>query len=263
MPFAPINGVDLHYVEQGHGTPVVLVHGFPLDSRIFARQIDSLSGKFRVVAPDLRGFGQSRSVEPFTIPSLADDVHRLLRHLGALPCVLAGLSMGGYVSLAFADKYAADLKGLILIDTKSEADTDEAKQNRLKMADLARTQGSGPVAEQMFPKMLAPETPKRLPHVAATLRTIMQQCPAKTIEHACLAMKDRADYTPLLTRLDVPGLIVVGANDAIAPPKIAQQMQQNLKKAGLALIPNAGHIPTMEQPDDVSGAIRSFVESVR
>src|SRR5215218_4015337 len=135
MPQRSVNGTTLNYLEQGTGTPLVLLHGFPLDSRIWREQIAALSDRFRVIAPDLRGFGQSKSDDAFTMQSLADDVHALLADRGALPAILGGLSMGGYVALAYAKKYPSDLRGLALIDTKAEADTPEGKQGRQKMIE--------------------------------------------------------------------------------------------------------------------------------
>src|SRR2546423_4475950 len=121
------NGTTLSYQERGQSARnVVLLHGFPLDSRMWEAQLAALGnatgagGAYRVIAPDLRGFGQSKSDTPFTIESLADDIHALLSAVGALPTVLVGLSMGGYVALAYAKKYPADLRGVVLVDTKAE-----------------------------------------------------------------------------------------------------------------------------------------------
>src|SRR4051794_16033318 len=124
---APLSDI-LPYTDRGRGEPLVLLHGFPLDRRMWDAQTEKLSDHYRVIAPDLRGFGQSRRSDPFTIESLADDTHLFLEQLAAAPCVLAGLSMGGYVALAYAKKYAADLRGLVLVDTKAEADSPQAKE---------------------------------------------------------------------------------------------------------------------------------------
>src|SRR5439155_15735423 len=157
MPARTVNGAALYYEESGKGTPLVLLHGFPLDCRVWAKQRPALADRFRVITPDLRGFGQSKSSDSFSIESLADDVHELLKTIGALPCILGGLSMGGYVTLAFAKRYPTDLRGLVLIDTKAEGDTADGKAAREKMIQLAREKGSKAVAEQMMPKMLAPD----------------------------------------------------------------------------------------------------------
>src|SRR3954471_5470103 len=142
-PATPGSLLDaLPYTDRGRGAVLVLLHGFPLDRRMWDAQVEKLSDHYRVVAPDLRGFGQSRRSDPFTIESLADDTHLFLEQLAATPCVLAGLSMGGYVALAYAKKYPADLRGLILMDTKAESDTPQAKEGRAKMIELARSSGA-------------------------------------------------------------------------------------------------------------------------
>jgi pimeloyl-ACP methyl ester carboxylesterase len=256
---------SLSYDESGKGLPVVLLHGFPLDARVWKAQRAALGeqgGRFRVITPDLRGFGKSKSTEPFTIESLADDVHALLKEIGALPCVLGGLSMGGYATLAFANKHPRDLRGLILTDTKAEADTADGKQARDKMIALVREKGSKAVAEQMMPKMLAPDTATTRPAVAQELRAIMEACPPKTIEHALLAMRDRPDRTGELSSIAVPTLIIVGEHDAITPPKVAQDMHKATPKSQLVIVQGAGHMAPMEQPEQVNRALRDFVAKI-
>lgn len=243
--------------------PVVLLHGFPLDNTMWSAQLDALAAAgHRVIAPDLRGFGKSTSDAPFTLESLADDVHALLSEIGALPCALAGLSMGGYVALAYAKKYPNDLRGLILIDTKAEADTAEAKQGRQKMIDLVRTDGARAVADQMMPKMLAKESAEQRPQVARALRRIMEACPAKTIEHALAAMRDRPDRSGELSSIKAPTLVVVGESDAITPPAVAESMAQKIPGAQLVTVRGAGHMSPMEQPEQVNRALRGFLQTL-
>lgn len=266
MPGHHVNGTTLWVAERGSTSEknlptLVLVHGFPLDSRMWAAQLQALSDHARVIAPDLRGFGQSKSEGPFTIESLADDLHALLAEMNALPCVLAGLSMGGYVALAFAKKYAADLRGLILVDTKAEADTAEQKQGRQKMIDTARSPaGAAAVAEQMLPKMLAKDAATRRPGQAQELRRIMEGCPPKTIENALAAMRDRPDRSGELASIRVPTLILVGDGDQITPPAVAETMAKAIPGAQLAVVHGAGHMAPLEQPEQVNRAIRQFLE---
>jgi pimeloyl-ACP methyl ester carboxylesterase len=259
MPSRTVNGTTLNYEEAGHGMPVVLLHGFPLDSRVWAKQIEGLADRFRVVTPDLRGFGKSPSAEAFTLASLAGDVHALLAAIGALPAVFGGLSMGGYVALEYVKKFPSDLKGLMLIDTKAEGDTPEGKEARNKMIELVRSKGSPAVAEQMMPKMLAPDAAQSRPQVARELRSIMEACPALTIEHALAAMRDRNDHTADLPSIAEPTLILVGDADAITPPKVAQTMHEAIPRSQIAIIQGAGHMAIMEQPDQVNRAIRDFL----
>ncbi len=262
MPKRVVNGAALSYEERGHGTAVVLLHGFPLDSRIWKEQCSALSRKYRIITIDLRGFGQSQASDAFTMESLADDVHEILNELGALPCVLGGLSMGGYVSLAYIRKYPMDLSGLMLIDTRAEGDTPEGRQGREKMIQLARQSGSKAVADQMMPKMLAPDEAATRPGVARTLRAIMEACPPLTIEHALAAMRGRPDQTESLASISVPTLILVGNSDAITPPEVARKMQERIPQSVIEVIKGAGHMSPMEQPQQVTGAMERFLSGL-
>ena len=261
MPTREINGVQLHYTEQGSGSPILLVHGFPLDSRMWEAQIPVLaSAGRRVVAPDLRGFGRSQSDRPFTLEALADDLHALMQDLRALPFVLAGLSMGGYVSLAYMRKYPADVRGLVLIDTKAEADTTEGTQGREKMIELVGKEGATAVADQMMPKMLAKDAAEQRPQVAAALRRIMEACPSQTIGHALAAMRDRPDRSGELSAVSVPTLVIVGDSDAITPPSVAESMARKIPGAQLVVVRGAGHMSPMEQPEQVNRGLKGFLE---
>lgn len=260
MPTVTVNDNTIHYTDCGKGTPLVLVHGFPLDSRIWDEQARSLCNNFRVIVPDLTGFGQSKAARPFSIASLAEDLHAMLKQIDALPCVLAGLSMGGYVAFEYEVKYPTDLQGLILVDTRCEADTAEGRAGRIRMAEVARAQGSSAIADQMEPKMTAPDIPTRKPQVVSRLRQIMEQCPSETIANALMAMHDRADYRDKLASISVPVLVVVGDCDVISPPALAKAMVNEMPHAQLAIIPNAGHMAPIEEPQQVTEAIRSFVQ---
>ena len=263
MPARNVNGTSISYEECGSGSPpIVLLHGFPLDARVWSAQRDALSKNNRIITPDLRGFGKSSSADTFTMESIADDVHALLQHLAALPVILGGLSMGGYAALAYAKKYPTDLKGLILIDTRAEADTPEGREGRQKMIDAVRAKGSVAAAEAMMPKMLAPDTPTKSPDVARALRTIMESQPPRTIENALVALRDRPDYRKDLPSIAVPTLILVGELDAITPPAMAETLKKNIRNSQLVVIPAAGHMTPMEQPEDVNRAIGDFVRTI-
>jgi pimeloyl-ACP methyl ester carboxylesterase len=259
MPFQSIHGFELFFTDQGAGPTVALIHGFPLDSRMWDAQAAELSDCCRVIRPDLRGFGRSASQVPFSIESLADDLHELLKAIKAMPVVLAGLSMGGYVALAYARKYPTDLRGMILVDTRADGDTPEGKANRQKMIALARQSGSEAIADVMLPRLLAPDAPRSRPQVAKALRSLMESCPPKTIEHALMAMRDRPDQTPFLASIPVPTLIIVGDADAITPPEVARAMHEQVPNSHLEVIRGAGHMAPMEQPAQVNQAIRHFM----
>lgn len=262
MAQASINGATIHYQAHGKGPAILLLHGFPLDSRMWNAQAEALSDAYRVVRMDLRGFGQSTSPGAFSIEMLADDVSALTRKLDLCPLVLGGLSMGGYVALAFARKYPMDLAGLVLVDTKAAGDSAEVKESRERMAELARTRGAMAVAEQMEPTLLAPGTRGRKPHVHETLRTMMESCPPETIAQACLAMRDRRDMQDELPSIPCPTLIICGNQDVITPPEVARQMQQAIPRSHLEIIPGAGHLTPIEEPAAVTTALRQFLEKV-
>ena len=237
MQRAALSTVELAYTDRGTGPPVLLVHGFPLDHTMWSSQIDALAERWRVIAPDLRGFGQSPlgNADPqagISMERYADDLAELLDALGiGEPVVLAGFSMGGYVAWQFIRKHAARLRGLIQCDTRAAADTEEAKAGRLKMAENVAEWGSARVAEMMGPKLLAPRTFERKPDVVAAVRQVVERTSPAAIAAAQRGMAARPDMTSFLPAIKVPTLIVVGAEDAISPP---QEM-----KAMAAAIPNA------------------------
>lgn len=260
MPTQSINGGMIHYEESGSGDPLVLLHGFPLDSRMWEAQRADLSSRARVITPDLPGFGKSSPPAPFTIESMADDIHVFLQAIGALPCILGGLSMGGYVALNYVLKYPSDLRGLILVDTRSEAENEQGKQGRQKMIDLVRASGPKAVADQMQPKMLSRDTVEHRPAQVRILRQMMEACPAKTIEYALAAMRNRRDVSGDLSSIKVPTLILVGDADSITPPSMAEAMQQKISGSQRLIIQGAGHMSPLEQPAQVNRAIRNFLD---
>jgi pimeloyl-ACP methyl ester carboxylesterase len=256
LPSLAINNATIHYTDRGQGSNLVLLHGFPLDQRIWRHQSDDLSSDFRVIAPDLPGFGKSTSGGAFSMASLADDVHSLLKKIGALPCILGGLSMGGYVALAFAAKYAADLRGLILTDCRSNADTPEQRAGRDRMIQTAREKGSAAIADEMLPKLMAANAS---PELVQEIRQMCEACPAETIQRALAGMRDRPELTRALSLLSIPGLIIVGEQDVLAPVELAQVMQKALAGSKLKIIPDCGHLTLVEKPAETTSAIRGFL----
>jgi len=263
MPQVNVNGQNISYDERGRGLPLVLVHGFPLDNRIWEAQLAALSDKYRVIAPDLPGFGKSQPPKAFTMDSLADSLHAFLTQIKALPCALAGLSMGGYMSFAYERKYPTDLKAFILVDTKAEADTPDGKAGRNKMIETARTSGSKPIAATMLPKMITSQSQQSRPQLAAQVNAIMEACPAQTIEHALAAMRDRNDFRDCLPSVAEPTLIIVGDADPITPPAVAESMNKAIPHSRLVIIKGAAHLSTMEQPEQVNQALRAFLSSLK
>jgi len=262
MPKQTVNGTAIFYQEQGHGQPLVLLHGYPLDSRLWEHQLADLSNQYRIIAPDLRGFGQSTGGGTFTIESQADDIHALAGTLNLGKFVLAGLSMGGYITLAYCRKYPSTLLGVGLIDTRAEGDTSEGRQNREKAIELVQLQGSKAIADQMLPKLLAPDTINHRPHLAAAVRQMIENCPPQTIATALAAMRDRPDQAEFLPSLADPTFIIVGDQDTITPPVIADAMHRAIPESQLVVIRGAGHLSPLEQPQQVNRALRGFLQQL-
>ncbi len=260
----PVGGIDFAYDEHvKNGTvPLLLVHGFQLDRRIWAEVAPRLGLDRTVVSVDLPGFGQSKTDKMFTIPTLADHLVAFMDAIHHRRFILAGLSMGGYVALDLAGRYADRLAGLVIVDSKADGDNPDQKANRQRMIDLVRSQGSKAIAKEMLPNMVAPDTLRIQPHVADQLRQIMEACPAKTIETALAAMRDRPDYNAVLDHLTLPTLILVGEHDVITPPKMASSMANRCKTAEARIIPDAGHMSPMENPAVVARLIGEFAGAI-
>jgi pimeloyl-ACP methyl ester carboxylesterase len=260
MPTATINGMSMNWTDNGTGRPLVLMHGFPLDARMWREQVEGLSSRFRVIAPDFRGFGKSANEGPFTLDQLADDVHALVQHLKLGPVALAGLSMGGYVALAYVTKYPATLSSLLLIDTKAEADGTEARQNRDRMIAIAKEKGSKPIAEAMLGKLIAEETAKSRPAIGRQLREMMEDQKPASIAHALAAMRNRPDRTEMLASIAVPTLVIVGEKDAVTPVDVAKKMAERIPRAEFKIVPGVGHMSPVEDAETVNREILRFLQ---
>jgi 3-oxoadipate enol-lactonase len=262
MKSIQIGNTAWHYEEKGTGPAIVLVHGFPMDHRIWLEQLAGLGKSFRVIAVDLKGFGKSRSNEAFTIDSMADDLVQFMDQIQATPCVLAGLSMGGYIALSVAARHPQALRGLVIVSSKAEADTQQGREGRQKTAELAQKSGSKPVGEQMLPKVLSEQTMKSNPQLVSALRQIMESCPPNTIANASFAMRDRADRTADLPSLIMPVLVILGENDGLIPLSAGQQLAGACKQGQFVAIPKAGHMAPMESPEAVNAVIAGFMAKV-
>jgi pimeloyl-ACP methyl ester carboxylesterase len=249
------------YLEAGRGRPVVLVHGFPLSKAMWQPQVDALASVARVLVPDLPGFGGSRGFDgPPTVEAMADRVAEFLTAVGVRePAVVGGLSMGGYVTLAFARRHSGRLAGLILADTKAEADDETGKANRDKMIVLARESGPGAVVDQMMPKLVGAGTMAREPQVAERLRAIALEQSGAALADALLAMRNRPDSGPGLAAIGVPTLVVVGAEDTLTPPEKAEYLARAIPGAKLVVIPGAGHVANLEAPQAFNAAVVDFL----
>jgi pimeloyl-ACP methyl ester carboxylesterase len=269
MHRAVLSTAELSYLDRGKGLPVLLVHGFPLDHTMWNAQIEALSDRCRIIAPDLRGFGQSSlgDADPHVGVSMeryADDLVELLDALAIdEPIVLAGFSMGGYVAWQFVRHHARRLRALMQCDTKAVADTDEARAGRIKMAEQISEWGSARVAEMMGPKLLARKSFDSKPDVVAAVRRVVETTSPAAIAAAQRGMAARPDMTELLSRILVPTLVLVGQEDVISPRAEMRSIAAAIPNAQFVEIPGAGHMTTMENPEAVNAALRSFLKEIK
>lgn len=251
------------YDELGQGVPLVLIHGYPLNRMIWEAQWEGLSEHARVIAPDLRGFGESEMVRGTTeIDTYADDLREFLDALGISErAVIGGLSMGGYVAMAYLRRYPDHVAGLILANTKATADTMEGKAGRDRNIVVAREKGAEEIAEAMLPKIMAPATYTSKPELVAQVKTIMTSCSVPGIVGALEAMRDRPDSTPTLLEFSEPALIIAGAEDQLMSGADQENMRQAARNSTLVTIPGAGHLTPMEQPEAFNNAVAEFLRT--
>lgn len=254
-----VNGIQMSYADRGTGLPILFVHGFPLDGALWLPQLDALSDEYRVIVPDLRGFGDSTPSQDVTMERYADDLRALLNELEIDHVVLAGLSMGGYVAFAFYRKYPDRVRGLVLVDTRAQADSDEARANRATTAQKVKEHGAASLADDMLDKLLSPATFENQPDLVQTARAMMARQPVEAIVAALQGMAERPDSRPLLGDISVPTLIVVGADDTITPVADAESMADAIPGSKLVIIPNAAHLSNLEQPQAFNQALREFI----
>jgi pimeloyl-ACP methyl ester carboxylesterase len=259
-----VRDIYLNVVEAGAGPPLLLVHGFPLDHTMWESQIGELAGDARVVAPDLRGFGASDAGgDIVSMEDFADDLAALLDALAVKePLVFCGLSMGGYIAWQFFRRHRARLRGLILCDTRAEADTPAAAEARRVSAQRVLREGVGFLAEAMLEKLFAAETRQRRPEVVEATRRVMLAASPQGVAAALRGLAARPDASAWLPRMDLPTLVVCGQEDAISTVAEMRGIAARLPQARLVEVAGAGHMSPVEQPQAVNEAIRQFLATL-
>jgi pimeloyl-ACP methyl ester carboxylesterase len=260
---AQVNGVTLAYDDKGNGLPIVLLHAFPLNRTMWAPQVAGLSHRFRVISIDLRGHGQSDA--PFwrySLEQYALDVKELLAGLKIAKAVFVGLSMGGYLEFTLYRLFPELILGLVFADTRAEADKPEQRHWRFTLAQQTGATGASAVIADMLPKLLAPKTYTRDPDLVERVRAMQAAAPAQGIIGDLMAMAERPDSVPLLSTINVPTLVIVGEEDALTPPADARRIANNIAGAELIVIPDAGHLSNLEQPDRFTAAVEEFADRV-
>lgn len=246
-----VNDIQLAYTRRGQGMPLVLLHGYPLDHHLWDEVVPFLEDTFDVILPDLRGFGESTTVNSFySMDDFASDVAGLLDQLGIQKASIVGHSMGGYVALAFARLYPERVSGLGLVSSQVLADPPDRKEGRYKSAAEVAEKGIGGVVETMTPKFTPNEKLQ-----AFARQSMEQQAPTAYIG-ALKAMAERRDSTPLLSSFRFPVVLIHGDADSLIPIDRAREVKAALPQAHLVEISGGGHMPMMEAKEQTAEALK-------
>jgi pimeloyl-ACP methyl ester carboxylesterase len=258
-PRTRTTATGIAYEVSGSGDPVVLIHGYPLDRSAMADVGEILARSHTVLNPDLRGFGASRTPidGDLSMERHADDLALLLDEEGIAAATMIGLSMGGYVALAFAERHPGRLTALGLVGSKTESDSAEGKEGRDSQAAQILAQGRESIVAGFQSALLGEDAPSL---VRGRLRTMIEATRYETYVAALAAMRDRPDRSSVLADLDVPVAVVAGGQDPLVPPAVARAVADRARNGSLTIVPRAGHLVTMEDPKGVVEGLASILE---
>jgi pimeloyl-ACP methyl ester carboxylesterase len=258
-----VRGIEIAYDDVGSGPSVVLLHGYPFNRSMWREQVEELRQNHRIIVPDLRGHGESAVTPgPATMESMALDVASLLETLNISRATIGGLSMGGYVALAFYRLFPLRVRSLVLADTRPQEDTDEGKQNREQQAEKAMKEGMEGIADAMLPKLLAPETVAERPDTVRRVREMILGTEPEGAASVLRGMAVRKDNTSFLSRIIAPTLILVGSNDAITPVADSELMHREIGGSRLRIMEGAGHVSNLERPEEFNRELVKFINDV-
>lgn len=257
---ADINGSSMAVHDGGSGTPLVLLHGFPMSSAIFVPIRPTVERIARLITPDLRGFGESEApAGGYGMDDLADDVVAVADLLGLDRFVLGGHSMGGYVTFRVASRHRDRLAGLVLIDTRAGADAPEGVERRRSAIEAIEHGRRQVFLDGFLHGLVGSTTRSSRTHVVETVLAMAASVPDHVLTGCLRGMMERPDSRGLLAELDLPALVLVGAEDTLTPPDEAQAMVDALPRGQLVVVPDAGHTPTLEQPAEAGSALAAFL----
>ena len=261
---ALINGINLVYEDAGSGPAVLLIHGFPLCRKMWRPQWNKLplSG-YRVIAPDLRGFGESDAPDgPYDMGLYADDLVGLMDHLEIEKAVIGGMSMGGYVLFNLLERYPERVRGAMFITTRANADDEAGKARRLQLANDVRKFGPQVVADSFEKLLFAPGTQDERPKLMEEVYGWMVNTSSAGLAGGLLAMRERKDYSPLLGSFKVPALAIGAEQDQAAPPATSRAIAAGIPGCRLAIIPATGHLANLEDVKAFNAPVLDFMASL-
>ncbi len=263
-----VAGTNWHVVDSGSGPVILLVHGYPLDHSMWRFQIAGLSDQYRVIAPDLAGFGKSElnsiqqrdDLKAGSMAMMADELAAMLDSLNIdEPVVFCGLSMGGYVGWEFFKRHRIRLRGLIACDTRAAADTPEVARGRRIVAETVLRKGSQEIAEGLIGKLFGVRSREIAPERIVEMQNVIGSAKREAVAAASYAMARRADSTGLLPQLDLPALIVVGEQDTISTVEEMRGIADAISDARFVVLEDAGHMAPLECPERFNTVVKKFL----
>lgn len=251
------------YSDSGRGIPVVMIHGHPFDRSMWHPQVAALQNNYRMITFDLRGYGESNETSAVTdFSDFASDLLSLLDHLEIPSAVVMGLSMGGQIALETWYQARERVLALILADTFSGLDSPQNKQLRYDTANRVLIDGMDSYAEELLPRMVAPQTLSGNARVVRHVSDMMKNTPPWGAAAALRSRAERRDYTPYLTEIDIPVQIIVGAEDEFTPVADALFMHERIRNSNCAVIDGTGHLPNLEDPEKFNAIVKTFLETL-
>jgi pimeloyl-ACP methyl ester carboxylesterase len=259
-----INDITMAFDDLGEGPALLLIHGFPLNRQMWQPQLLPLAGAgYRVIAPDLRGFGASDApAGGYSIDGFADDLVALLDALEIEQAVVGGMSMGGYILMNLLERHPGRVRAACFITTKSSADDEAGRARRSALAAEAERLGANPIIKIFAELLFAPESAQARPELVARITSWMRDTNPKALAGGLLAMRDRKDYTPLLPGFKIPSLVISGAEDRAASPNAVELLTSGLPRCESRIIAHAGHMVNMEQPAEFNATLLGFLGSL-
>lgn len=256
-----INSFNMNFSDEGDGPPVLLIHGFPLCNKMWAMQANALAkAGFRVIAPDLRGFGRSTAGDvPFSMDFFADDIVSLMNHLGIEKAVIGGMSMGGYILLSLLDRYMDRLSAAVFIVTRSAADNEAEKERRTALANAVISGQSNVVAEAFEAVLFGPQVKSDTPELICQVRQWMDMATTEALLGGLTGMRDRLNYQPKLSQFNIPALVIGGEQDICISPEFSKETAAALPDSQIHILDGAGHMANMEAPDRFNDCLISFL----
>lgn len=261
-----IHGIGIEYAVEGPrtGLPVIFVHGFPFSKEMWKPQVEAFKKEYYVITYDVRGHGASDVGDgQYSVEYFVDELIGLLDHLKISKAVVAGLSMGGYIALRAVERSPERFRGLVLCDTRSEADGNEGKIKRAMQAATVKVDGMKKFAELFLKAVFYEKTFESNPAAVNIIKTIIETSSPLAVAGTLLALAARTDTTASLYKIAIPTLILVGQHDTLTPPSASHAMKDKIPGAELHLIPNAAHLSNMEQPEEFNLRLLNFLKNIK